>query len=226
MIIFGCAVSIRSLLAVVTLLSVSVLGVYTVSAQSSPETELFTERYAEIQNTWNDNRDRETPFEELLQSVESYRDANPGNASAWIVLARVRFGYANTQGIVRGMRLMKEVRDELQKSVQLDAQAEQGFGQALLGFLYVGMPPWPLGFRNKDKGADYLAAAYRLNPDGMEINYYYAQYYASEKRFAQALQHVERARHAAYGKAVSPELRTYYLPEIEELQGSIEDRMK
>lgn len=219
-------ISISHLLAVVTLLSVSLLHVNIVSAQSSSEVAQFGERYAEIHSTWDDDRGREAPLEELLRSAESYKAANPDSASAWIVLARVRFGYANTQGIVNGMRLMKEVRNELEQSIELDAQAEQGFGQALLGFLYVGMPPWPIGFRNKDKGADYLAGAYLLNPDGMEINYYYAQYYGSEKRYTQALLHTDQARQAAYGNAVSPALKTFYLPAIEELQGNIEKRMK
>ncbi|PCH61809.1 MAG: hypothetical protein COC19_04180 [SAR86 cluster bacterium] len=201
------------------------LGPSRVFAQSLSETAAFTERFAQIQNSFDNDSDLEAPLEELLKSVENYKDANPDNASSWIVLARVKLAYANTQGIIKGMRIMKQLRGDLEQSLSIDPLAEQGLGQALLGFLYVAMPPWPLGFGNKSKGEHYLAAAYELNSDGMEINYYYAQYHGSEKNYVQALQHVKQATQASYGDGVSPHLSKFYKAEIEELQANIESRL-
>lgn len=220
----GAKISINYWLILGTFLGAFVLG--SAFAEASSDTAQITERYAQIHNNWSDDLGRKMPLEKLLQVAENYRDANPSSASAWIVVARVRFAYANTQGIVTGMRLMKSARDDLERSLELDAQAESGLGQALLGYLYMGTPPWPIGYRDTKKGADYLAAAYRLNPAGMEVNYYYGSYYGSTKRYEQALIHIEQSRQAAYKNADSPELRQFYLLAIDELQRKVVSEME
>ncbi|MDT8428322.1 MAG: hypothetical protein RQ757_06110 [Pseudomonadales bacterium] len=183
------------------------------SAQSLSPVDGFFEQYAEIQLLWSADADREGPLTQLLEQAEAYRDAHPGAAEAWVATARIRFGYADTQGIVRGVRLMKTSRDELEHALTLDPAVRNGFAQAFLGYLYVGMPPWPLGFRDREKGVQLLEDALRINPDGMEINYYFAEYYGAEKDYGKALEHVERARAAA--DDALPQMRRYYLRSID-----------
>ncbi|PCI82114.1 MAG: hypothetical protein COB20_00465 [SAR86 cluster bacterium] len=195
------------------------------TAQPLSETDQITERYAEIHVQWEDDQGRELPLEKLLGSAESYRDINPDEASAWIVLARVRVGYASTQGIVRGMRLLKKARDELEQSIELDGQAENGYGQALLGFLYRGTPPWPVGFYSKRKGNRFLEAAYALNPASIETNYYYAQINAAEKLYQRALEFSEAARRSALNGSARPFHSAYYLGLIDELESNIKERL-
>lgn len=196
-----------------------------VSAQPPSSVDQFFERYAEIHLLWSADADREGPLAQLLEQTEANRDTHPNAAEAWVATARIRFGYANTQGIVRGLRLMKTSRDELEHALTLDPAVRNGFGQAFLGYLYVGMPPWPLGFRDRKKGDQLLEEALRINPDGMEINYYFAEYYGAEKEYGKALEHVERARTAAEDASTLPQMKRYYLGAIDETYQKLLQKM-
>jgi len=49
---------------------------------------------------------------------------------------------------VKCMRLLREVKENLEAAIELDATAQNGYPQAFLGYLYAGVPGWPLSFVN------------------------------------------------------------------------------
>lgn len=160
-------------LLIVTLLSSTALADPAVS-------QSLVDRYAEISLTFDEDADLEEPFRQLLDKAAQHRDAWPDDASAWIASARVHFGYANTQGPIRGMRLMKQTRDELERAIAIDPLAGDGFPQAFLGYLYAGVPSWPISFGSKRKSDQYFEQARSINSESLEFKYLTAIVLASD----------------------------------------------
>jgi tetratricopeptide (TPR) repeat protein len=48
------------------------------------------------------------------------------------------------------------------------------------------VPGWPIGFGDYEKAAELLQKALALNPDGIDSNYFWADYLIGQKRYAEA----------------------------------------
>ena len=55
------------------------------------------------------------------------------------------------------------------------------------------MPGWPIGFGSDKKAERYFKKALALNPEGLDINYFYAEYLADQGDDEMALQYIDRA---------------------------------
>ena len=80
--------------------------------------------------------------------------------------------------------------------LELDPRALDGSAYTSLGALYYKVPGFPLGFGDDDKAGELLRQALQLNPDGIDPNYFYAEYLYEQRRYAESLQYLERAAKA------------------------------
>jgi tetratricopeptide (TPR) repeat protein len=195
-------------------------------AVSDPEvSRSLVERYAEISLAFDDDSELEAPLHHLMRMAEQNRDAHPDNARAWIALARIRFGYANTQGPFYGMRLMKGSRDEMEKAIAMDPLAEDGFPQAFLGYLYAGVPSWPISFGNKRTSEEYFDEARSINSDGLELSYFMAIVSASDGEIELAMSHLTSAREMLDKRPASSARTRMYERSILRLVEDLNDRL-
>ena len=58
------------------------------------------------------------------------------------------------------------------------------------------MPGWPIGFGDDETAEQYFNKALTINPDGLDINYFYAEYLVDQGREELALEYLERALNA------------------------------
>ncbi len=163
------------------------------AAVSQDDYEIFVNKYAEIHMQFTTDDMREAPLVELLNDVESYLEKNVSSADAWIALARVKFGYANTQGPIAGRRRLREVKENLETAIELDATGQNGYPQAFLGYLYAGVPSWPLSFGNAKTSRLYLDQALEIDSDSVENNYLKAVVLVADEDFETARRHIEIA---------------------------------
>ncbi len=63
--------------------------------------------------------------------------------------------------------------------------------------MFYQVPGWPIGFGNDDKAEVLLEKALVINPDGIDSNYFFADYLVSEKRYEEAGEYFNRALKAA-----------------------------
>jgi len=140
---------------------------------------------------------REQAFEALEKRSEAFTQQNPGRAEALIWEGIIESSYAGAKGGLGALGLCKEARGNLEAALKIDPTALDGSAYTSLGTLYYKVPGFPVGFGDHDKARQLLRKALELNPNGIDPNYFYAEFLAEEGEYAQALQHLDKAARAA-----------------------------
>ena len=182
---------IKSLFAAVTLLlSSSVLA--DVLADIKP----LQARWAEVNYALPED-DREKAFAELLAAADKVVSSNPDKAEALIWRGIIKSSYANAKGGLGALSVAEASKADLEQAITLDPTALQGSAYTSLGVLYSKVPGWPIGFGDNKKAKELLLKALEQNPQGIDPNYFYADYLAGKRDWAQALRYLEIAKAAA-----------------------------
>lgn len=132
-------------------------------------------------------------FEQLQAASEAYTAANPGQADGWIWRGIVDSSFAGAKGGLGALGLAKSARKHFDKAIEIDGDAMQGSAYSSLGTLYYSVPGWPLGFGNDDKAEELLQKGLSLNADGIDSNYFYAEFLVDQKKPARALEFYRKA---------------------------------
>ena len=93
---------------------------------------------------------------------------------------------AGLASMMHAMGYAKEARKILEKANGVDATALDAGAPTCLGVLYYRVPGFPVGFGDTDKAREMLQRAVSLAPDGMDANYFYADFLMNEKDYAEA----------------------------------------
>ncbi|MDO9319678.1 MAG: hypothetical protein Q7V56_15975 [Gammaproteobacteria bacterium] len=206
---------------------IAMLVMTNASGQSLSVPDQLIERYAEMQITLITDEALEKPLAELLDEAVRYRDLHQTDPNAWVATARIRFGYASTQGIINGTRLMNFSRDELEHALTLDRLHNRGLTQAFLGYLYIGAPGWLLSFGDKDRGKELLEEAWAIDNTTDSNRYFYGftnivdeNYSEAQQYYLQLLERVESNPNPR-----QPFLQALYVREVNKLLVSLEEEL-
>ncbi len=135
-------------------------------------------------------------FESLEQRAGKLTREYPRRAEALVWKGIVESSHAGAKGGLGALTLCKAARASLEAALELDPRALDGSAYTSLGALYYKVPGFPIGFGDDDKAGEMLRQALQLNPDGIDPNYFYAEYLYEEGRYAEALQYLDRAAKA------------------------------
>lgn len=139
---------------------------------------------------------REQAFDSLEKRAAAFSQRHPGRAEALIWEGIIESSHAGAKGGFGALGLAKEARGNLESALKLDPTALDGSAYTSLGTLYYKVPGFPLGFGDKDKARQLLQQALRINPDGIDPNYFYADFLYSQGDYAAALPYLEKAAKA------------------------------
>jgi tetratricopeptide (TPR) repeat protein len=139
---------------------------------------------------------RDAEFSKLETRAEAFAKANPDRAEPLVWLGIVQSSHAGAKGGLGALGLAKKARASLEAALARDPKALDGSAYTSLGTLYYKVPGFPLGFGNKDKAQELLRKALSLNPDGIDPNYFYADYLYEQGRYAESMQYLEHAAKA------------------------------
>ena len=140
--------------------------------------------------------DQEKAFEELVARARQLVESHPGDAAAKVWLAIAISTDAGVNGGLGALGKVKEARKYLEEAEKIDPDVLNGSVYTSLGSLYYQVPGWPIGFGNDDKAEEYLKKALKLNPDGIDPNYFYADFLLEEDKPKLALKYLDKARAA------------------------------
>jgi tetratricopeptide (TPR) repeat protein len=146
----------------------------------------------------------EQPAATQLQSMAQLKTqadaaiaAAPEDAELLIWDGIITSSLAGLKGGLGALSLAREARTKLERAEKQRPGALNGSALTSLGALYYQVPGWPIGFGDKDKARRLLEASLKMDPDGMDCNYFYADFLFGEGDMAGARRAVEHGLAAA-----------------------------
>ncbi|MDI1295007.1 MAG: hypothetical protein PSY12_03855 [bacterium] len=121
----------------------------------------------------------------------------PGQAEPLLWQGIVTSEEAAQASVFRQLSLATAARDILVKAYTINPKAANGGVAMSLGVLYYKVPGFPIGFGSSSKAKAYLGSALALDPDGLDANFFYADYLESKGDHNGARTYLIRALKAA-----------------------------
>lgn len=135
-------------------------------------------------------------LEALAQSALRLRAMNPDRVEVWIWSGMIQATLASAGTGINSLNAATAARIDLERALGMDPTAMGGAAYTSLGALYYKMPGWPLGFGDRRKAEELLLQALKINPDGIDSNYFYGDLLQEEGRRRLARIHLLRAQNA------------------------------
>ncbi|MDE2311421.1 MAG: hypothetical protein KGL01_11445 [Betaproteobacteria bacterium] len=140
-------------------------------------------------------KDRETALKKLSEEAHQVTVANPGRPEPLIWEGIINSTLAKYQGIFSAGGTAKAARDLLLAAEKIDANALDGSALTSLGSLYYKVPR--IGsFGDHGKAREYLERALKVNPNGIDQNYFYADFLLERGEYAKSLEYFKKALNA------------------------------
>ena len=165
------------------------------SADVMTDIKPLQQRWAEI-NYQLDEDKREQAFEQLLQQADQVVSSNTDKAEAYIWRGIIASSYAGAKGGLGALDLTKRSKADLEQALSIQPDALQGSAYTSLGVLYYKVPGWPVGFGSDKKAKQLLTKALEINPQGIDPNYFYAEFLTEERDYKSAMRYLELAKQA------------------------------
>lgn len=171
----------------------------TVTFAEQSETGLLgiQQQWAHINYEVEKDDDKVSAFLALIEEAEARVKAEPDNADNYIWLGIVQSSTAGAKGGLGALKFADAAKENLEHAIKLDENALQGSAMTSLGVLYHKVPGWPISFGSDKKAAKLLSQALKVNPDGIDPNYFYAEYLYDEGDYKEAKMHLDKALAAA-----------------------------
>jgi hypothetical protein len=119
-------------------------------------------------------------FEALSREADAAVAAHPQDPRVLTWRGIVLSTWAGAKGGLGALSLCKRAKADFEAALALDEHALDGSAHTSLGSLYYQVPGWPVGFGNDDKAREHLQAGLRFNPDGIDSNYFWADFLHDE----------------------------------------------
>ena len=104
--------------------------------------------------------------------------------------------YAAADWGLSSLSRLRDARELLIRSIDLDPKAMDASAFITLGNLYYRLPGWPISYGDNRQALIYLEAAVRLFPNALDSNYFLGDYWLHDGNYAKALEFLEKAEKA------------------------------
>lgn len=153
----------------------------------------------ELQNEWAQIK-YEVPadlkvskFEALLKKADRYVGQASQDLELRVWRGIVESSYAGAIGGLGALSHVKNARKDFEAVIASQPATLEGSALTSLGSLYYQVPGWPIGFGNEEKAHEYLIAGLKINPDGIDPNYFYGDFLFRRKDYAGAERALRKA---------------------------------
>lgn len=153
------------------------------------------QRWAKVNYQLEEDK-REQAFATLLADADAVVQANSDRAEAYIWRGIIASSYAGAKGGIGALAITEKSKQDLEKALSIDPTALQGSAYTSLGVLFYKVPGWPIGFGSDKKARELLNKALEINPQGIDPNYFYADFLAQERDYKGAMRYLELAKQA------------------------------
>ena len=176
-------------------LAIAVLGVSWVTLASA---DPLNDAIAELQHEWakgyysTPEKQQESHFESLQAKAHKVTEQFPGRAEPLIWEGIITSTHAKYQGKLSAGGTAKAARDLLLAAEKIDPNALDGSALTSLGSLYYKVPRF-ISFGDHDKAREYLERALKVNPNGIDPNFFYGEFLLERGEKAKAAEYLKKA---------------------------------
>ena len=156
----------------------------------------------ELQHDWEVTRyqtvpsEREKRFEALAAKARKISEGFVGRAEPLVWEGIIVSSWAGEKGGLGALPLVKQAKRLYEAAIHIDGNVLDGSAYNSLGVLYYKVPGWPIGFGDKDKARELLQKALSINAQGIDPNYFFAEYLVETGHPEEATPYLERALQA------------------------------
>ena len=115
-------------------------------------------------------------FEALAKEADAAVAAHPRDAALLTWRGIIEASWAGAKGGLGALSLVKKAKADFEAALAIDEAVLDGSAHTSLGSLYYQVPGWPVGFGDEDAAREHLQAGLRLNPAGIDSNYFWADF--------------------------------------------------
>lgn len=143
-----------------------------------------------------EDKQKEKAFAALIEKAKFYVSEDPNNPELIIWQGIIQSSTAGAKGGLGALDYAKAARKSFEHAMRLDENALAGSAMTSLGVLYHKLPGWPISFGNDKKAEKLLRRALEINPNGIDPNYFYAEFLYDNGEYAQARVYANKAKQA------------------------------
>jgi tetratricopeptide (TPR) repeat protein len=186
---------------IIVMTSLTSLFGFSVYANTPPQND-FSQALRGLQHQWvaanyaEDEAIKNDAFIALQDKSAAITNAFPEQAAAWIWQGIIQSSYAGVKGGLGALSLVDEAKNSLEKALVINENALQGAAHTSLGILYLKVPGWPVSFGDEEQSEKHLKTALAINPTGIDVNYFLAEFYVEQEEYQKAREHLIAARSA------------------------------
>lgn len=145
-------------------------------AKTLDETIHYLQKAWAIANYETPEDNLEAVFETLTKEATKAVAAYPNKAEPLVWKAIIISSDAGKNGGFGALGKVKAARKLLLQAEKIDPTVLNGSIYTSLGSLYYQVPGWPIGFGDDDQAKIYLKKALKINPNGIDSNFFYADF--------------------------------------------------
>lgn len=155
-----------------------------------------------LENTWAQAYYSDSPahqkqtYATLLKQSEELIKHNPKSAEVKIWHATILSANAAHQSPVSALSSLEAAKSLLEQAIKENPKALNGAAYVTLGTLYYMVPGWPVSFGDNQTAEKLLQASLKINPDGIDANYFYGDFLLQQDRLSEAERYLRKAVNA------------------------------
>lgn len=133
----------------------------------------------------DESRQKQT-YPSLLLQAEELVKRYPKAAEPKIWQATIIATNAAFDPPLTALSNLEKAKILLEEAIKLNPNALDGAAYVTLGTLYYMLPGWPVSFGDDDTAEQYLKTSLKINPNGIDANYFYADFLLRQDRTEEA----------------------------------------
>ena len=183
-----------------TFVALSLLSLQCLASDLSIAVQAIESEWASIYYTQPKN-EQEAAYSTLLSKTEQLAAQNPRSSELIFWQAVVIATNAELQDGFSALRSIHKARKLLEQVINLAPDTANGSAYVTLGTLYYMSPKWPVAFGDDEKAEQMFKAALKINPNGIDANYFYGDFLLANNHPKEALKYFEIALSSPSRKA-------------------------
>ncbi|OOE50479.1 MULTISPECIES: hypothetical protein [Salinivibrio] len=166
------------------------------TALADPILTKIQTRWAQCNYTVESSDDKVACFDRLIDDTQIALLAQPARHDLKIWLAINKSSLAGVDGGMGALALVKDAKILLEDVVTQAPETLDGSALTSLATLYHKVPGWPLAFGDDDVAAVLFKKALKINPRGIDPNYFYGEFLADTGKTNLAVAFLKQAQKA------------------------------